>query len=104
MKYTITDTEINPTGTSLQGYITTTYDNLVEKFGEPVYKAERDGFSDKVWTEFQLEFEDEEGYIIKATIYDWKEEGPGTARNGEYRWHIGGNTYDAVEAVTDYAG
>ena len=75
-------------GTSLQGHIEATYD---------------DGEGDKVHTEWALEFQNEEGDYITATIYDWKEENPYTSRSGKYRWHIGGNSYEAVEAVYDYA-
>ena len=38
-----------------------------------------------------------------ATIYDWKEDSPYTSRVGKYNWHIGGNEYEAVSAVYDYA-
>jgi hypothetical protein len=74
-------------GTSLQGYVTAYYHELVEKFGEPDLTM-----GDKVTAEWCLEFED--GTV--ATIYDWKEyETP----MGQYRWHIGGRNYDAVDRV-----
>ena len=65
------------TGTSLQGYVTTTYAFLVEKLGKPL---EGD---DKVTAEWILKFED--GTV--ATIYDYKEY---RTPKGVYDWHIGG--------------
>jgi hypothetical protein len=83
-------------GTSLQGYVNTTYDTLVAKFGEPTLI---DG--DKITVEWVLTFKvvkdiDEDFEYVTATIYDWKEE---RTPMGQYRWHIGGNSHDAVEAV-----
>ena len=101
--YELIDTDANTTGTSLKGYITANYNDLVQAFGEPVYMAERDGFSDKVWTEWKLEFENKEGDTCKATIYDWKEEGPFISRNADkYKWHIGGDCFDSQVAVQDF--
>jgi hypothetical protein len=90
-------------GTCLQGHIEATYDDLVKAYGEPAFDSTRDGESDKVHTEWALEFQNEEGDYITATIYDWKEDNAYTSRTGKYRWHIGGNSYEAVEAVYDYA-
>ena len=101
--YELIDKDASITGTSLQGYIEATYDDLVKAFGKPTYDSTEDGESDKVHTQWGLEFENEEGDLIVATIYDWKEENAYNSRVGKYRWHIGGNSYDAVEAVTDYA-
>ena len=85
-------------GSCLQGYMTATYDELVDKFGEP-YKAEQEGGFDKVWTEWNLMFDTDEG-LVYATIYDWKENGPYVAREANsYRWHVGGFDYEAEEAV-----
>jgi hypothetical protein len=101
--YELIDKDASITGTSLQGYIEATYDDLVKAFGKPTYDSTEDGESDKVHTQWALEFENEEGDLVVATIYDWKEENAYNSRVGKYRWHIGGNSYDAVEAVTDYA-
>jgi hypothetical protein len=85
MKF-ITDADAN--GTSLQGYMRATYDQLVARFGQP------DGGGDKTTVEWCLEFED--GTV--ATIYDWKEyETPMYA----YDWHIGGRSKMAVFAVKE---
>ena len=90
-------------GSSLQGYMSASYDELVAKFGEPTYKAEKQGDFDKVWTEWVLEFEveeDGETDYIYATIYDWKESSPEASRTGkQYRWHIGGFSWAAEDAV-----
>jgi hypothetical protein len=85
-------------GTSLQGYVSTTYAQLVEQFGEPTFTN-----GDKVTAEWCLDIKvvrdgelDEDYDIITATIYDWKEyETP----MGRYRWHVGGDSYEAVDAV-----
>jgi hypothetical protein len=74
-------------GTSLQGYVPATYEQLVERFGQP------EGGGDKTTVEWMLQFED--GTV--ATIYDWKEyETP----MGMYHWHIGGKNNLAVARVT----
>ena len=101
--YELIDKDASITGTSLQGYIEATYDDLVKAFGKPAYDSTEHGESDKVHTQWALEFENEEGDLIVATIYDWKEENAYNSRVGKYKWHIGGNSYDAVEAVYDYA-
>jgi hypothetical protein len=76
-------------GTSLQGYVTAYYHQLVERFGEPNFYN-----GDKTTVEWCLKFED--GTV--ATIYDWKEyETP----MGKYQWHIGGKSKEAVWAVMD---
>ena len=86
MKFTSTDwTDTN--GTSLQGYIPATYDQLVERFGQP------EGGGDKTTVEWCLKFAD--GTV--ATIYDWKvDETPMSM----YNWHIGGKNKTAVARVT----
>ena len=92
MKFT-KDALVN--GTSLVGYVTASYSELVEKFGEPDFGPNAGG--DKVTCEWALEFED--GTV--AIIYDWKQyETP----MGAYRWHIGGNSFDAVDRVLETVG
>ena len=94
MDIKLIDTEATVGGTSLQGYIKTTYDDLVEVFGEPRYT----GGDDKVTTEWDLEFEVDDEYVV-ATIYDWKlDETP----FDEYRWHIGGHFAFAADVVTQF--
>ena len=94
MDIKLIDTEATVGGTSLQGYIKTTYDDLVEVFGEPRYT----GSDDKVTTEWDLEFEVDDEYVV-ATIYDWKLD---KTPFGEYRWHIGGHFAFAAEVVTQF--
>ncbi len=71
---------VEANGTSLRGYIDISYDDLVEKFGEPVVTPAAD--YDKVNHEWVL--------VIGArvvTIYDYKED---LATGNVERWHIGG--------------
>jgi len=100
MELVYKDAEV--TGTSLQGHIKATYDDLVKAFGKPAYDSTEHGESDKVHTQWALEFENEEGDLVVATIYDWKEDNAYNSRYGTYNWHIGGNDYQAVSAVYDY--
>ena len=86
------DQYMDPCGSSLMGYVTATYGELVGLFGEPNCPP-----GDKTWNSWDISFtvfEDDEGedhQDIYASIYDWKEMGPEASRNGEkYRWHIGG--------------
>ena len=101
--YELIDKDASITGTSLQGYIEATYDDLVKAFGEPTFDSTKGDEGDKVHTQWALEFEDEEDNLVVATIYDWKEDSAYNSRVGTYNWHIGGNSYEAVEAVYDYA-
>ena len=80
-------------GSSLMGYVTTTYDNLVELFGEPNCPP-----GDKTWNSwdlcFTVDLDDEMGEDwedVYVSIYDWKESSPDHSRIGEYCWHIGGH-------------
>ena len=101
--YELIDKDASITGTSLQGYIEATYDDLVKAFGKPTYDSTEDGESDKVHTQWALEFENEDGDMIISTIYDWKERGPFDSREAsKYRWHIGGNSGESAWAVQDY--
>ena len=84
-------------GTSLQGYMNATFDELFEEFGAPTYdEPSGDG---KVDVEWCLRFDD--GTL--ATIYNWKDYDNGErCKSGEsYRWHIGGKSFDAVCLVSD---
>ncbi len=82
-------------GTSLQGYLDTTYDWLVKIFGEP--KGEGDGY--KVDAQWCLNID---GKI--TIIYNYKngknylgEEGTDTKKNRD--WYIGGRDSRVVDAV-----
>lgn len=74
-------------GTSLQGYIETTYEDLLTVFGEPhIYQGDK--------TTVEWRFETDNG--IRFMIYDWKQ--CKTPLN-IYSWHIGGSSLDAVSTV-----
>jgi len=75
--------------TSLQGYVKTTYDKLVEVFGEPNCYA-----GGKTTCEWNLKFAD--GTI--ASIYDYKES---ETPKYEYDWHVGGFNQYAVKRVKE---
>ena len=87
--------EINVSGSSLVGYVNTTYSKLVEKFNEP---TNADGY--KIDAEWKIEFPD--GEI--ATIYNYKD---GKNYNGSEgleveeitEWHIGGFNDSVVERI-----
>ena len=79
-------------GTSLQGYVVTTFKELVNTFGAPTYgETSGDG---KTTCEWCLEFSD--GTV--ATIYDYKED---ATPMGEYSWHIGGTSIESVNRVLE---
>lgn len=82
------------TGTSLQGSIEASYNDLVRMFGKPAFE----GIGDKVTTEFVIEYQvsDSEGESKYGTftLYDWH-----FARNlnDDYavtKWNVGGRGYD----------
>lgn len=80
-------------GTSLQGYVNTSFDHLVSVLGEP----ERYGPGGKVQVEWTLQY----GPHV-MTIYDWKEYGrrPESVRD----WHIGGHNREVIHIVNDILG
>jgi hypothetical protein len=94
--------ERDPSGTSLKGYIQEDYSTLVNVFGEPTYQ---DANGDKVFTSWELEFTiqedgEDDTTSFRATIYDWKEDSPQTAKlTPKYQWHVGGDHYLSVDAV-----
>jgi hypothetical protein len=97
MKYlTHNDTVIDTRGASLQGYLTATYSELVDAFGEPS-KYYDDSKSDAEW---DVEFED--GTVAK--VYNWKS-GPnylgkdGTPVKKITDWNVGARNPAAVEMI-----
>jgi len=94
-------TQADTCGTSLQGYQTVDFDELVKIFGTPTYSHTVDIDLDKVNYEWALLFKDADGKEIKASIYDWKTL-PQISTASGYRWHIGGFNYEAVSAVSQY--
>ena len=90
---------IDTIGTSYQGVINTTYDEIVENFGEPTYTDASP--YEKVNAQWSLQFdvptEDGEDYdYVTATIYNWK---MGYIPTEKYEWHIGGFDFEAVDLV-----
>lgn len=88
MTYNTTTDKTKANGTSLQGYIQTTFDKLVELLGEPL-KGSDDG---KTTTEWIIEFEGE-----SATIYDWKVK---NTPKDLYEWHVGGRSTKVIEHLS----
>jgi hypothetical protein len=88
MTFKVNNDSTSVKGTSLKGYITTTYETLVNLLG-PSLEGSDDGKTTAEWT---LEFDD--GTV--ATIYDWK---TGSTPTNLHQWHIGGKTHQAVELV-----
>lgn len=82
----INQNDINYSGTSLVGYVTTTYATLKKVFGEPITDF------DKSTAHWNIQAPD--GTV--ATIYDYKEY---HTPLGEYRWHIGGHSDRALLLV-----
>lgn len=83
--------------TSLQGYATATYDEIVEVFGEPDY-TEPSG-DDKVTTQWDLTGKDYADRDIPVTIYDWKQWNLRCRDGNMFRWHIGGHSGVAAHWV-----
>jgi hypothetical protein len=86
-------------GTSAQGDVTATYQQLVKVFG----KEHTNGDGYKVDAEWCLKFSD--GTI--ATIYNWKNGKNYEGKNGIAKtkitdWHIGGNSKMAVTRVHEH--
>lgn len=93
------DEYANINGTSFQGVIKTTYDQLVEIFGKPTF-TDADPY-EKVNAEWTINStvvekdQDPDDYFYKVfTIYNWKD---GRIPTEEYEWHIGGQDYEAKE-------
>jgi len=88
LPFTVNKRTHNINGTHLQGYIKTTYNRLVEAFGEP-----QEGF-DKSTAEWSVRFSD--GTL--ATIYDYRED---FTPHYPYDWHIGGHKPQAVLLIAE---
>mgnify|MGYP003705064145 FL=1 len=88
---------INTNGTSLQGYINCSYDDLTEALGYPLEEGFDDYKSDAEW---HIEFKD--GTV--ATIYNYKN-GKNYLGDQGYnlcdiaQWHVGGRSKEVVERV-----
>jgi len=100
---TFKPTKQSTVGTSLCGYVKTSYANLVRLFGEP--NSEGDEY--KVSTEWNLR---RSGGGV-ATIYDYKEtnlyDSDGMTVDEfrqlpEYNWHIGGNSQEIAIELREF--
>ena len=78
-----------------QGKIVAQFSVLSDLFGRPFEPVDA-----KVDTEWALEFEDNDGTRIPATIYSWK----GSAQDGGSIWHVGGYDRRAYEMVARFVG
>lgn len=87
---TITQTTESPSGTHLQGYVTTTFDRLVATFGRPTY-SDPSG-SDKVQYEWVLQTP-----AGIATVYDYKNYGIDARTVTD--WHVGGHDGSVVPVI-----
>lgn len=94
MKIVNFETDVDMNMSSYKGVIKTTYDKLVEKFGKPTY-TEADPY-EKVNCEWTVGADTDEDDYVKFSIYNWK---TGYVPTEEYEWHIGGYSFDAVEAA-----
>ena len=81
-------------GTSLKGYVETTFNKLVATFGEPCVHIPPSEM-EKVTIEWMLRFSDN----TIATIYDWKGYGYQPTGDEQYRWHVGGHKPEAIALV-----
>jgi hypothetical protein len=92
------DSEIDVNGTSYQGEISETFENLLKVFGTPMGASD----DNKVDVEWNIMFNDG----VVATIYNLKN---GPASMGEKgtnpvdieTWHIGGKTISAIHDVEE---
>lgn len=80
--------DLNISGSCLQGYIGSSYTELVSVFGQPTYLG-TDGKTKAVWC---LKING-----VTVTIYDYKEYDKSLDRISE--WHIGGTSTKAVKLV-----
>jgi hypothetical protein len=91
----------NACGTHLQDYVTATYAELVEIFGEP---EDGDYKTDAEWC---LQFTEADGRKTIATIYNYKDGAnylgsEGTPTEQITEWHIGGTERRAVTLVKQF--
>ena len=89
----------NVYGTSLQGYIKASYEQLLKAFGPP-----NPNLCDNYKTDVEWAFEFADGTI--ATLYNWKN---GKNYNGDdglelnhiYEWNVGGKSEKAVSRLLE---
>ena len=87
---------------SLQGYISANFYDIVDRLGEPTHTSDD---LDKMHTCWELAVEvSEEGEDdtekVFVTLYDWKEDSADVARSATaYQWHIGGACNKSVDVL-----
>jgi len=100
------DDMIDFEGVELQGYVESTYDELVDIFGDPTIGED---MTDAKWVlQFKMPL-DEEGYsedceYVTATIHKEDEWDDDNIPDGIYRWHVSGFDEDAVHCVRTVMG
>ena len=92
------DSDIDVNGTSYQGEISETFENLLKVFGTPMGASD----DNKVDVEWNIMFNDG----VVATIYNWKNGPASMGENGTNpvdieTWHIGGKTISAVYDIEE---
>lgn len=91
-KFTVSRADISEIqGTSLQGYMVASYEDLVKAFGEPTFDTPSgDGKTDVEWLLKIYDHEFDEDHVV--TVYNWKDydNGVEARSNPKYEWHIGG--------------
>lgn len=86
-------------GSSLKGYVSATYNQLLNLLGKPTFEEESgDG---KVQVEWIVKYKDPYGGVNLYTIYDWKHYDRNHIDNPNIMvsWHIGGkrSAYDLID-------
>ena len=86
-------------GTSLQGYIKASYEQLLKAFGPP-----NPNLCDKYKTDVEWAFEFADGTV--ATLYNWKNGKnycgkEGLELNDIYEWNVGGRSEKAVSRLLE---
>jgi len=81
-------------GTSLQGYINATYNQLIELLGKPTY--DKPSGDNKIQVEWVVEYKGD-----FFTIYDWKTYSRQSTENGLSTFNVGGttNAFDFIQEV-----
>lgn len=85
-------------GTSLQSYMTCSYNHLVDRLGEPTCDDDTDYKTHVEW-HVQCEHGGSKGTVL--TVYDYKNPmHPANNPDQHTRWHVGGkNEIDALDLV-----
>lgn len=100
------DDMIDVEGVDLQGYVSTTYQKLVDTFGDPTIGSD---MSDAEWVlQFKVPHNDE-GYseeveYVAATVHKVDEWDEDNIPDGIYKWHVSGFDEDALDCVKEVLG